>query len=87
MQVGVTKWASTLLVGGYHQGQWVSQEMIRGLENLKCGQYIGDFRYDEGFRIREDNVCPCLSSHAGVGVSNMPMILIIEDSDEDKASD
>lgn len=41
--------------------------MIRGLENLKCGQYIGDFRYDEGFRIREDNVCPCLSSHAGGG--------------------
>jgi len=61
--------------------------MIKDLNTLKNGLYIGDFRYDEGFRIREDNVCPCLSSHAGGGVSNMPMILIIEDSDEDKASD
>lgn len=61
--------------------------MIKGIDTLKSGQYIGDFRYDEGFRIREEDVCPCLSSHSGGGISNMPMILIIEDTNEDKTGD
>lgn len=61
--------------------------MIKGLDNLPSGQYIGDFRYDEGFRIREENICPCLSSHTGGGISNMPMGLIIEELNEDKTSD
>ena len=59
--------------------------MIRGLENLPCGQYIGDFRYDEGFRIRDDDISPCLSTPTGGGVSHM--ILVIEVTDEDKTSD
>lgn len=59
--------------------------MIRDLITLPEGTYIADFRYDEGFRVRDDGVCPCLSTPTGGGVSQM--ILVIEVTDENKASD
>ena len=39
--------------------------MIRDLITLPEGTYIADFRYDEGFRVRDDGVCPCLSTPTG----------------------
>ena len=59
--------------------------MIKDLNQLPCGVYIGDFRYDEGFRIREEFISPTLTSHTGGGIVHE--ILLIEVSDEDKASD
>lgn len=41
--------------------------MIRDLTTLPEGTYIADFRYDEGFRVRDDGVCPCLSTPTGGG--------------------
>ncbi len=36
--------------------------MIRTFKKLRGGQYIADFRYDEGIRIREEFVSPTLVS-------------------------
>ena len=36
--------------------------MIRDLRILRGGCYGADFRFDEGIRIREDNIFPCLCS-------------------------
>lgn len=55
--------------------------MIRDIKKLRGGCYVADFRYDEGFRIRQDDISPCLRSdfHA---VSNS--LFIIEVIDEDQ---
>lgn len=59
--------------------------MIRELEELAPGLYIADFREDEGVRIREEFICPTLTTHSGGGIVHER--LLIEVSDEDQASD
>ena len=59
--------------------------MIRDLTTLQVGQYIADFRSDEGVRIREGNISPCITTPTGGGVSHM--ILIIEVLDESTKRD
>lgn len=49
---------------------------------MRGGDYVADFRYDEGIRIRDDNICPCLSTPTGGGISQM--LLVIEVIDEDQ---
>lgn len=39
--------------------------MIRKLKDLSVGQYIADYRYDEGIRIREEFICPTLTAKRG----------------------
>lgn len=58
--------------------------MIRDIKKLRGGCYVADFRYDEGIRIRDDSICPCLSTPTGGGVSQM--LLVIEVFDENKES-
>ena len=50
--------------------------MIRDIKLLRGGQHIGDFRYDEGIRIREDRNAPCLTSSMKDALSNC--ILLVE---------
>ena len=59
--------------------------MIKDLNALPQGIYVADFRYDEGFRVRDDGVCPCLSTPTGGGASQS--IYVIEVTDENQASD
>lgn len=35
---------------------------------------VHDFRYDEGFRNRKEQICPTLTTHHGGGISGMPFI-------------
>ena len=58
--------------------------MIRDIKRLRGGCYVADFRYDEGIRIREDGISPCLSTPTGGGVSQM--LLVIEVIDENQES-
>lgn len=53
--------------------------MIRNLATLTDGLYIGDCRYDEGFRIREDNVSPCISTLTGGAITNIPILVEVDD--------
>lgn len=48
------------------------------IKNLPQGIYICDIRYDEGIRIREDFISPCLHALQGGLLSNIPMILQID---------
>ena len=51
--------------------------MIRDIKKLRGGCYIADFRHDEGIRVREDAISPCLcSSQNGRDLSTS--ILLIE---------
>ena len=57
--------------------------MIRDLRKLnRGGCYVGDFRYDEGVRIREDFIAPCLTLSSGKEKSLSGMVLLIEVRDE-----
>ncbi len=63
--------------------------MIRNLQKLSKGQYVADFRYDEGIRIREDFVSPCLLNSLGTGKTLSGSIYYIEvkeveSNDDDK---
>lgn len=61
--------------------------MIRTLKGLRGGQYIGDFRYDEGIRIREEFVSPTLVSSQRTnyidGLSNRIYLITIKDGKTD----
>lgn len=55
--------------------------MIRDLTKLhRGGCYVGDFRYDEGIRIREDFISPCLTTHNSL-TSLSGMVLYVEVAD------
>ena len=56
--------------------------MIKDIMKLRGGYYVADFRYDEGIRIRDDKICPCLSTPTGGGISQM--LLVIEVIDENQ---
>lgn len=52
--------------------------MIRDLKKLtRGGQYIADFRFDEGIRIREDGNSPCLCSN-NIGSALSTSVFLIE---------
>ena len=58
--------------------------MIRTLKGLRGGQYIADFRYDEGIRIREEFVSPTLKRTNDIdGLSNRIYLITIEDGKTD----
>lgn len=40
--------------------------------------YIGDIRADEGLRIRDDGMCPCLHRVGGGLLTNVPVIVVHE---------
>lgn len=52
-------------------------------KELKKGIYVADFRFDEGLRIRDEFVSPCLNSKSGGGFSREIFLLIV---DEDQRS-
>ena len=56
--------------------------MIRDLKLLGGGHYVGDFRIDEGIRIREEYISPTLTrqEYRGVGSDNCitGMVLLVE---------
>lgn len=49
--------------------------MIRSIEELAPGIYIADFRGDEGIRIREEFICPSLTTHSGGGVRHERLLI------------
>lgn len=59
--------------------------MIRDIKKLnRGGYYIGDFRYDEGIRINDSGVCPCLVSqntNRGLSTSLYVFEVIYEDKE------
>lgn len=55
--------------------------MIRSLKDLPPGLYVADYRGDEGIRIREDFICPTLSSHTGGGVRHDKLLIVVTDED------
>lgn len=59
--------------------------MIRDLRILRGGCYGADFRFDEGIRVREDEVFPCLCSSMNGAISKC--VLLIEVIDEDQKHD
>lgn len=58
--------------------------MIRNIDEIirRGGCYVGDFRYDEGIRIREDFISPTLCARHGNNSSISGMVLLIEVKDE-----
>lgn len=58
--------------------------MIKDLISLPNGHYVGDYRYDEGFRVREDNIVPCLHTPTGGGVSQMTLAIEVTDVKDDE---
>ena len=63
--------------------------MIRDLKKLhRGGCYVGDFRYDEGVRIREDFISPCLTARNGCnkGISGMVLYVEVADGREEDSS-
>ncbi len=62
--------------------------MIKDLRKLKRGgYYVGDFRYDEGVRIREDYISPCLCASNGNDKGLSGMVLLIEVRNEKTKSE
>lgn len=59
--------------------------MIRDLRVLRGGYYGADFRFDEGIRVREEGVFPCLCSSMNGEISKC--ILLVEVIDESKELD
>lgn len=50
---------------------------IKENHEIKKGKHIGDYRFDEGFRIRHDKTCPCLmASNKKQSISGNPLIII-----------
>lgn len=60
--------------------------MIRTFKKLRGGQYIADFRYDEGIRIREEFVSPTLISNQAIdnndGLSKKIFLIMITENGE-----
>lgn len=60
--------------------------MIRTFKKLRGGQYIADFRYDEGIRIREEFVSPTLVSSQKAetddGLSGKILLITVYESKE-----
>lgn len=54
------------------------------LMELKKGKYVADYRYDEGLRVRQDFVSPCLQAKSGGGLPHDILLIIVN---EDKRSD
>ena len=52
--------------------------MIRTFKNIRGGQYIADFRYDEGIRIREEFIAPTLVKSQREDGSLSSVIFLIE---------
>lgn len=42
--------------------------------NLRLVEWIGDYRQDDGLRIRKDNISPCLMARAREDISSSPII-------------
>ena len=49
--------------------------------------YIGDIRADEGLRIRADNICPCLHGVRGGYLTNVPVIIEVNEDGMETDSD
>lgn len=48
-----------------------------------CGKVmIADFRADEGLRIRENGLCPCLHDIQGGWITNIPIVILIDEDTE-----
>lgn len=62
--------------------------MIKDITKLNRGGYVADYRFDEGIRIREEFISPCLTSSltdSGDKLDNNSIFLVIVN--EDKRSD
>ena len=59
--------------------------MIRDIKKLRGGYYGADFRFDEGIRVREEGVFPCLCSSMNGEISKC--ILLIEVINENQEPD
>ena len=62
--------------------------MIKSLKHLNRGGYVADFRLDEGIRIREDFISPCLQAslkHNRNELTNCILYIeVYEDQERDK---
>lgn len=61
--------------------------MIRDLKELGQGMWIGDFRYDEGVRFREEPISPCVTANSGGGLGHIILLVEITKLNEDKTGD
>lgn len=54
--------------------------MIYDIRKLNEGGYVADFRYDEGIRIREEFISPCLTqklTFSGDKLDNQCILLVM----------
>lgn len=54
--------------------------MIKDITKLNRGGYVADYRFDEGIRIREEFISPCLTSSltdSGDKLDNNSIFLVI----------
>ena len=60
--------------------------MTRDILKLnRGGYYIGDYRFDEGVRIRDDFISPCLCSNTtGRGISTMILLIEVDDENQER---
>ena len=50
--------------------------MIRNIKNIGGGCYIADYRFDEGIRINDDGICPCLCASRDMRTISNSLFLI-----------
>ena len=56
--------------------------MIRSFKGLRGGQYIADFRFNEGVRVREEFISPTLTKSLrddNTSISNMLILIEVDD--------
>lgn len=56
--------------------------MAKELNELSTGIYVCDIRADEGVRIREDAMSPCLHRPGGGYLTNIPLVIEVKKSDK-----
>lgn len=61
--------------------------MIRSFNGLVVGQYVADFRYDEGIRVREEFVSPTLTKSLRETESISNCLILIEVKDNEMETD
>lgn len=55
---------------------------MKKLIQLSRGGYVADFRYDEGLRIRDEFVSPCLKSTLnGKDISTSILLIIVDETE------
>lgn len=61
--------------------------MIKSFKELRGGQYVADFRYDEGIRVREEFVSPTLTKSLREDGSISNCLILIEVKEDGMETD